>query len=60
MKEEKVLDIIRKDIRCPYCGKLLLKAKLWGNYNLQMMCPRCKNMIELSKYEKKDTNLTKK
>ena len=36
-----------KQIRCPYCNKLLFIAK--GEYNIQIKCDKCKNIIEWGK-----------
>lgn len=36
---------MEKQIRCPYCNKLLFIAK--GQYNIQIKCGKCKNIIEL-------------
>ena len=52
MKNKEILNAIRKDIRCPLCNKLLKKTKIWENYSIQIVCPRCKNIVEISKYEK--------
>ncbi len=35
---------IEKDIRCPYCGHLLLKAEYIKG---EIKCPRCKKIIRL-------------
>ena len=52
MKTKEILEAIRKDFRCHNCGKLIFKGKMWGNYSIEFICPRCKNKIEISKYEK--------
>ena len=56
MKEKEVLKAIMHEIRCPICNFLLLKAKFWGDYSIQTMCHRCKNMVEITKInrEKKE------
>ena len=56
MKSKELLEVIRKDFRCASCGKLIFKGKLWGDYNIQFICPRCKNKIEISKFEKATKN----
>lgn len=49
MKKETILKEIRKEYRCPNCNKLMFKAKLWGNYSIEFLCPRCKNKVLMSK-----------
>ncbi|RKO67143.1 Com family DNA-binding transcriptional regulator [Desulfofundulus salinus] len=36
------------DLRCPKCGKLLLKFQVHGSITLIVKCPRCKNLCSLS------------
>lgn len=38
-------DAVMDEIRCKECGKLL--CKLWGT--VEVKCPRCKTMNEVSK-----------
>ena len=35
---------MNKQVRCPHCNKLLFIAK--GQYNIQIKCDKCKNIIE--------------
>lgn len=35
------------EIRCPYCNKLLLKAK--GELIIEIKCPKCKEIIKIIK-----------
>lgn len=37
-----------KDIRCPYCNKLLFRAE--GNYKIQIKCDKCKKIIECQEH----------
>jgi phage FluMu protein Com len=41
-----------KEIRCPYCNKLLLKAE--GSYKLEIKCNKCKNIIEIKECQKEE------
>lgn len=34
-----------KDVRCPKCNKLLLKAI--GEYKIEIKCPRCNKIINI-------------
>lgn len=52
MKEKDVLKAIMHEIRCPICNSLLLKAKFWGDYSIQTVCHRCKNMVEITKIKR--------
>lgn len=54
MKAKELLRIIRKDFRCPSCGKLIFKGKMWGNYNIEFKCPRCGSIIEINKIDTKN------
>lgn len=54
MKTRELLNSIRRNINCPNCGRLLFKAKLTGTYSVQIKCPKCKNIIELSKFERSE------
>lgn len=36
-----------EEIRCPYCKKLLFKAK--GTYKIEIKCNKCKNIYIVNK-----------
>lgn len=59
MEKEELYKIIRREIRCNNCNKLLMKLKVWGNYSLQIICPRCKcvNEINVNRYFDKSRNV---
>jgi phage FluMu protein Com len=44
---------MKKEIRCPYCNKLLLKIE--GNYKLEIKCNKCKNIIEIERHEERQS-----
>ncbi len=49
MKLKDVYKIIMQEYRCPNCNRLFFKAKIHGNYGIQIKCPRCKKIIDLSR-----------
>lgn len=52
MKIKDIYKILMQDFRCPNCNKLFFKAKIHGNYEIQIKCSRCKKIIELSRQVK--------
>lgn len=40
-----------KELRCPYCNKLLLKIS--GTYELEIKCNKCKEILLLKDIAKK-------
>lgn len=54
MKVKELLKIIRTDVRCPACNRLLFKAKLKGEYSLEIKCPKCGNIVEMNSITKID------
>ena len=53
MDKKEILNAIRREMRCPNCRKLIFKYKFWGNYSIQFVCPRCKNIVEINEIAKK-------
>lgn len=52
MKLKDIYKIIMQDYRCPSCNRLFFKAKIRGDFEIQIKCPRCKKIIELSRQVK--------
>ena len=40
----------RVDLRCPSCGRLLLKMEPSGQNNMEIRCTRCKAKVEVDGY----------
>ena len=35
------------EVRCPACGRLLLRARLPGESRVEIRCKRCKSLVEV-------------
>lgn len=46
--------IIRTDYRCSNCHRLLFKGKLKQGSSIQIVCPKCKSVVEFNIYSKID------
>ena len=49
MKLKEYYNKVITDYKSSYCNRLLFKAKLKGDYFLQIKCPRCKNITEFQR-----------
>ena len=47
MQIKELYQKIIHDIKCPYCGKLLFKAKLKKGCYIEIKCHRCKKILEI-------------
>lgn len=55
MKEKEIYKIIMQEFRCSGCNKLLFKAKIHGDFKIEIKCPRCKKTIEFNRKTKNTT-----
>lgn len=46
---------IMSEFRCSECNKLFFKAKLHGDYHIEIVCPRCKSLNVLERKSQKKT-----
>ena len=52
MKEKDIYKIIMQEHRCSYCNRLLFKAKVHGDFKVEIKCSKCKNIIEFQRKTK--------
>ena len=49
MKIKDYYEKVMQSYKCSDCNRLLFKAKLRGDYFIQIKCPRCKNITEFKR-----------
>lgn len=54
MKIKEYYEKVSTEYRCNNCNRLLLKAKISGDYYCEIKCPRCKNTTIFNRRTKRE------